>query len=99
MVKKASYFDKLLWYPSTDTFEGQTRFSIPDIDGEQVEAEWKIFPHIMFTSYNNCSNSTVLANLLTNSTLKESWFFYLEYLAAIALVLQGLSKEVFVTRN
>ena len=59
--------------PQQITFEGQTRFLIPDIDGEQAEAEWKIFPRIIYTSYNNCSYSTVLANLLTNSTLKAGF--------------------------
>ena len=72
--------------PQSVTFKRQTKLSVPDLDDQQTEAQWKIFRRILFTNYSESSCSDVLANLLTNHTLKAG-FPNLECLASICVVL------------
>ena len=72
--------------PQSVTFKRQTKLSVPDLDEQQTVAQWKIFRRILFTNYSESSCSDVLANLLTNHTLKAG-FPNLECLASICVVL------------
>ena len=79
--------------PQKITFEGETKFSVPDIDTDQTEAEWKIFLRILFTNFHESSVSSFLTSLLQNDTLKAG-FPNLERLASIALVLPVTTATV-----
>ncbi len=35
------------------TFEGETNLSTPDIDGDDTNAEWKLFRRVLFKQFKN----------------------------------------------
>ncbi len=87
--------EKLQFYgsPQNIIFEGQTKFSVPDIDMDQIEAKWKVFRRIMYTNFREANVSNVLTSLLQNNSLKAG-FPNLERLASIALVLPSSTPRI-----
>ena len=45
--------------PHTISFKSTTGTSIPDVDPEQTEAEWKMFRRLMFTKYKSSTAKDV----------------------------------------
>ena len=90
MVQQIYTNTKFYGSPQKITFEGETKFSVPDIDTDHTEAEWKIFRRILLTNFRESSVSSVLTSLLQNDTLKAN----LERLASIALVLPVTTATV-----
>ena len=54
-------------------FEGETNRSVPDIDGDDANAEWKFLHKILFKEYNNISMENVFSNLLTKDTIRAAF--------------------------
>ena len=92
-TEKLQILTKFYGSPQKITFKGQPKFSVPDIDMDQTEAEWKIFRRILFTNFREANVSYVLTSLLQNDTLKAG-FPNLERLASIAIVLPVTTATV-----
>ena len=76
--------------------------SVPNVNGEQFEAEWKILRQVMFAQFKSGGTDsdgsahglrTVLSILLTNSTLKTA-FASLVCMASLVLVLPVTTATV-----
>ncbi len=65
-TEKLQLLTKFYGSPQKIIFEGQTKFSVPDIDMDQIE---KIFRRIMYTNFHeaNVLTSLVLTSLLQNN--------------------------------
>ena len=74
-------------------FEGETNRSIPDIDGDDANAEWKFLHKILFKEYNNISMEKVFSNLLTKDTIRAA-FPNLVTLASLAVTLPVTTATV-----
>lgn len=72
--------------PQKVQFEGKESVSIPDIDGDETESEWKLFRRVMFMQYKSASLQHVLSRLLENNEMAAA-FPNLARLAAILEVL------------
>ena len=59
--------------PHTISFKSTTGSSIPDVDPEQTEAEWKMFRRLMFNKYKSSTAKDVTHALIYNSTLSSSF--------------------------
>ena len=75
------------------SFEGETNRSVPDIDGDDANAEWKFFRKVLFKEYNNISMEKVFSNLLTNDTIRAA-FPNLVTLASLAVTLPVTTATV-----
>jgi hypothetical protein len=79
--------------PQTVSFQSTTGTSVPDVDPEQTEAEWKIFRRGMFTKFKSSTAKEVTHALLSNSTLSSA-FPNLATLAKIVSVLPVATATV-----
>ena len=78
--------------PQTITFQSTTGTSVPDVDPEQTEAEWKIFRRLMFTKLKSSTSKDVIHALISNSTLSSA-FPNLVTLAKIISVYLWLQQQ------
>ena len=82
--KKQTVSNRIFCYTRTDfygsyspqqvTFDGQTRYSIPNLDTEQTGAEWKIFRHILFTNFSSFLIIMSRINLLSTTSHYSNCF-------------------------
>ena len=66
-------------------FEGETNWSVPDIDRDEAKAERRFFRKVLFKEYSNISMDKVFSNLLTNDTIGAA-FPNVVTLASLAIV-------------
>ena len=79
--------------PHTISFKSTTGTSIPDVDLEQTEAEWKKLRRLVFTKYKSSTDKDATHALIYNSTLSSS-FPNLVTLAKIVSILPVATATV-----
>ncbi len=79
--------------PQTVSFQCTTGTSVPDVNPEQTEAEWKIFRRMMFTKFKNSTAKEVINALVSNTTLGSA-FPNLVTLATIVSILPVTTATV-----
>ncbi len=75
------------------SFQCTTGTSVPDVNPEQTEAEWKIFRRMMFTKFKNSTAKEVINALVSNTTLGSA-FPNLVTLATIVSILPVTTATV-----
>ncbi len=69
LKKLISFYGK----PQKVTIQSSCALSTPDIKGDLIEAEWKIFRRLLFTQFQTKTVRDVISALLSNNTLTSAF--------------------------